>query len=485
MYSYSPDIVARTRIPGHSFVNWSFTAKFVPPAIFLAPQGILVPMILYKGNWSGAVTIIFILSFLIPATTAILGRWLIPLRYAHAPLAYATIIALMVAGRITSLIDFVILGGFIAWSIIYWTIMGAGLADPLKRMLELLDRVREERDLTSRVVLNFDRSDELGRVAEGINSMLERLGDIARKVQITASDLASSSEEMSATAEMFASNAQNQSATAEEITATVEEIAAGMESVTTIAKSQFESINSLMGKIGELSVIINELSRTMEESLARAASVSADAKTGEDSLRDMNTVMNRILESSGAMTNIVGMINDISDKINLLSLNAAIEAARAGDAGRGFAVVADEISKLADQTASSIKDIDSLIKLNNGEIEGGISKVGSSIDITRRIIEGVGSIASTIEGMSGNMRRQSSTSELVNVEAESVKKLSDQIKNAMDEQKVAINEISKSVTSMNEATQSNASGSEEMAGNAGNIAHIAEQLKQEMGLFRV
>ncbi len=86
--------------------------------------------------------------------------------------------------------------------------------------------------------------------------------------------------------------------------------------------------------------------------------------------------------------------------------------------------------------------------------------------------------------MSVNMRRQSSASEPVNVQAERVKKLSGRIKNAMDEQKAAINEISKSVTRMNEATQSNASASEEMAGN-GNTAHIAEQLKQEMGLFRV
>ena len=84
--------------------------------------------------------------------------------------------------------------------------------------------------------------------------------------------------------------------------------------------------------------------------------------------------------SSREMMGIVDIINDISEKINLLSLNAAIEAARAGDAGRGFAVVADEISKLADQTAISIKEIDRLIKVNNDEITAGGDNIDSAID---------------------------------------------------------------------------------------------------------
>ena len=84
----------------------------------------------------------------------------------------------------------------------------------------------------------------------------------------------------------------------------------------------------------------------------------------------MNVSITNITESSQQVTDIISIIDDISDKINLLSLNAAIEAARAGEAGRGFAVVADEISKLADQTAASINDIDSLIRKNNNESHG-------------------------------------------------------------------------------------------------------------------
>jgi methyl-accepting chemotaxis protein len=114
-------------------------------------------------------------------------------------------------------------------------------------------------------------------------------------------------------------------------------------------------LNALSNKLKELSTIIEEMNLVIQKTLGNTKAISIEAMSGEEALRSMSLSMNQIVESSKDMKNIIEIINTISEKINLLALNASIEAARAGHAGKGFAVVALEISRLADQTASSEK----------------------------------------------------------------------------------------------------------------------------------
>jgi len=326
--------------------------------------------------------------------------------------------------------------------------------------------------------------DETGVMARSLLNMQKSISTMIGVIKDTATDLASSSEEMSSATTSFSDNAQSQAASAEEITATVEQISAGMDSISNSTRRQFDSLISLINQMKELSGHIRDMGATISETKNTTGKISADARTGEESLGLMNRSMEKITESSTAMINIVGIINDISEKINLLSLNAAIEAARAGEAGRGFAVVADEISKLADQTASSIKEIDSLIKINNEEIDRGMGNVRTSIDITNKIIEGVTRIAAQMEKVSGSMQEQVETNGRVNAEAEKVRAISEEIKNSSEEQKLAVTEIVKSIASINELTQASASGAEEMAGNSENIAAMADSLSKTVESFR-
>lgn len=340
--------------------------------------------------------------------------------------------------------------------------------------------------ILSYVLLAINRStiNKLQQEAENREN-LERTRSLIEDVKGVAVELSDASDRMASASAAFSVNAQNQAASAEEITATVEQISAGVENVAVSAREQVEKINSLIGKMDVLSDIINTVERKIDEAAKLTGTISDMARAGEAGMNEMNSSMNNIGASSKEMTGIVAIINDISDRINLLSLNASIEAARAGDAGRGFAVVADEISKLADQTSSSVKEIDSHIKKTETEIGRGMHSVSGIVETIGAIIKGVASIKNMIETVTGGMSGQLDTNELVNREALSVKERSEEIFTAANEQKNAANEIVKSISVINELTQANAAGSEDMAEGTERIAALAGTLKEKVETFIV
>ncbi|MBN2161131.1 MAG: hypothetical protein JW807_17220 [Spirochaetes bacterium] len=327
-------------------------------------------------------------------------------------------------------------------------------------------------------------TDEAGNMLLTMDGFLADLRSIVANTQGVSGDLASASLEMTATSESFSTNAQSQAATAEEVTATAEEVSAGVEKIATDAKHQFEGITQLLSQIKDLDRSINETSSMIRETADVSDRISEKAREGEQSLTGMNNAMTLIIQSSDEMMGIIKIINDISERINLLALNAAIEAARAGDAGRGFAVVADEISKLADQTATSIKDIDRLIKTNTEQIQNGMSNIGYAAHNIGAIIEGVTTITSRMGTLTENIKGQVAIKNSVSTEGDAAQKRSDQIRIATDEQKIAMEEIVKSITKINELTQSIAAGTEQMTANLKGIEQMAETLKASIEYFK-
>lgn len=326
--------------------------------------------------------------------------------------------------------------------------------------------------------------DEFSFLEVLLDHFRERIGKLIRNISDMVFSLSSATEEMSASSTTLAESSQNQAASAEEVTATIEEVSAAMEGIAGSTSDQFTNISTLINQIHELSGIITEMGHDAKETAALTETISSQARSGSKSLEYMKESMSKISASSGDIQNIVGIINDISDKINLLSLNAAIEAARAGDAGRGFAVVADEISKLADQTAHSIKEISALILENETEISRGTENVRTSVETISRIISGVNVISDFINSAYARMQKEMELNAGINQGADSIKQRSDEIRIATDEQKIAFTEITKSVSNINAMTQSNASSSEEMAGSAEEISGMAETVRREIDFFK-
>jgi methyl-accepting chemotaxis protein len=363
-----------------------------------------------------------------------------------------------------------------------------------KPVVELTERVKKLAEGELEVISGADNvidihdasgeRDEIRILIINFRYLVKKLQSIVSASKEISLMLSSASRELNASANSFSNNAQNQAASAEQINATIEEISAGSENIAVIADNQADNLNLLTVSIGELARGLGEIGNIIDDTVSKIMIITKEANDSEKSIKLMNESMMTIAKSSADMTNIIDMITGIADQINLLSLNAAIEAARAGEAGKGFAVVADEISKLADQTRSSINDINRIIKNNETEISRTLSGVEDTTSKIEYIIDGVNSISEIMAGIQKFMQERVTESARVSSDVESVREKSEKIRTATSEQKIGIEEIVKSMSSISESTQQNADGANEMAKSSDSILEMAQKLEDEISYFR-
>lgn len=285
-----------------------------------------------------------------------------------------------------------------------------------------------------------------------VKSMMLRNEQIIQDMESITKQTIETIESVTSNSNSIANEAEKQAASIEEITAAIEEITSSVDSIAHNTQNQSNETRDLNKLMDGLILLNTTVSEKIQNSNLILKETEAKVIIGERILDKMSSSIMNIEQTYDGMKEIMEGIQEIADRINLLSLNASIEAARAGQFGRGFAIVADEISKLADNTAVSIKESSNLLK----EIK---KQLSSSSEVTK---EGVTTFSDIISKFSIVRAEVTDFSEVAAKQIENfmkiknkitdVSQLADDIQSSTDEQKLSMNEILSSISYVNENT---------------------------------
>ncbi len=339
---------------------------------------------------------------------------------------------------------------------IYGVTMVRGISAALTHAIEAFKDVAEgEGDLTKRLEINS--RDELGELAKWFNLFLDKLQKIISQVASTAEQVASASEEISAAATQQSQSAEAQNSQTTQVATTVHEMSSTVAQISDNTNQAASASRKAAETAREGGAIIDE---TMTKMRAMAVSVGATAKKVEE-----------LGKSSDQIGRIIGVIDEIADQTNLLALNAAIEAARAGEQGRGFAVVADEVRKLAERTTKATNEIAQMIQRVQVETKTAVSAMEEG---TQQVEQGVSFTAKAGESLQQIIRMSDAVGEMIT-----------QIATAAMEQSSATDEINGSMEAIAKLVRESTAGVQQSAQACQGLSGLALDLQSMVGIFKV
>ncbi|HYW82835.1 MAG TPA: methyl-accepting chemotaxis protein, partial [Spirochaetia bacterium] len=333
--------------------------------------------------------------------------------------------------------------------------------------------------------MNARQKDEVGELAEALNGMADRLTEMVITVQQNATQVAASSEDISTGAQKLSEGAQTQASTLEETSASVLQLAASVDQVSEHAQAQSTAVESGTGSMAKVQGSIDSVSHSLAEIAGLAEKSAKNAKDGTQAVQSVVDGINLIAESSEKIGGIVDVISEIADQTNLLALNASIEAARAGEYGRGFAVVASEVSKLAERSAASAREIGVLIAESVKNVRAGVETARGSRDAIDQIRVASEQVNGMIAKLTETIGQQVTAVKELATALLQVREMSESISAATEEQSSNARQVSKAVENVNELTQSTAAAAEQMSSSTGQLSDMAQGLLRLVAQFKI
>ena len=356
----------------------------------------------------------------------------------------------------------------LAITAMFWTFAGAvlislaltvfiirSISGPLSRMREAIINVASSKNFTLRA--DVGRDDELGQAATAFNDLLSTIQQSLAGVVTSA----------------------------ERILALAEHSSAAAEDVSVASESQSQSASAMAAAVQQMTVSIDMIGHNMRDALERASEAGNSANTGTEmiqrsqaemeriagTVREAGKTINELGEQSGRISMIMQVIQDVADQTNLLALNAAIEAARAGEQGRGFAVVADEVRKLAERTRNSASEISHMIEAMQSAARKAVTEM-----------DGVAGLVSEETKMSEDAVACMAA---IQTGAQSVMLSVKEVSNAIDEQSASTQDISKRVESVASMSETNSRASAATARVSNELKDVSNTLIVSVKSFHI